>query len=68
MTNFEITDTQYNRFIYSYNVVKGFFEAPVDGKYEFMMAHDDGAFVYMSLDDSQFIVEEASVTEEETGT
>ena len=32
--------------------MKGFFEAPVDGKYQFFMAGDDGHFVYMSVAES----------------
>ena len=49
MTNFELASSSKNQERNSYDVIKGFFVAPVDGKYQFFMSGDDSHRVYMSV-------------------
>lgn len=49
MTNFEIAYTQeWNKNV---NVISGYFEAPVDGQYQFHMSCDDECKFFMSTSD-----------------
>ena len=49
MTNFEVATTKEDYL--SVNVITGFFEAPVDGQYQFHMSCDDDCNLYMSTSD-----------------
>ena len=53
MTNFELGYYKKNQYTSSYNFMKGFFEAPIDGKYQFKMAGDDAHWVYMSIPETE---------------
>ena len=42
----------------SYATMKGFFVPPVDGQYQFRIAGDDGASLYMSLPESRRVLQD----------